>query len=50
MKYLLNTPLVSNLEKKYVDDVIKSSWLSINGKHTQIFKKNLKNLLVENIV
>lgn len=42
MKYLLNTPLVSNLEKKYVNDVLKSSWLSINGKHTKIFENKFK--------
>ena len=45
MKYLLNTPLVSNLEKKYVNDVLKSSWLSINGKHTKIFENKFKTFI-----
>ena len=45
MKYLLNSPLVSNLEKKYVNDVLKSSWLSINGKHTKIFENKFKTFI-----
>jgi perosamine synthetase len=45
MKFLLNTPLISNLEKKYVNDVLKSSWLSINGKHTKIFENKFKKFI-----
>lgn len=45
MKYLLNTPLISNLEKKYVHDVLKSTWLSINGYHTKIFENKFKKFI-----
>ena len=49
MKFHLNTPLVSNLEKKYVNDVLKSSWLSINGKHTKIFDLEKSNAFEQRI-
>ena len=39
MKYFLNKPAQSNLEKKYVLDVLRSNWLSSNGKHTVEFEK-----------
>ena len=39
MKLLLNTPSVSSLEKKYVNEAINQNWLSINGKNTKIFEK-----------
>ena len=39
MKFLLNTPSVSSLEKKYVNEAINQNWLSINGKNTKIFEK-----------
>ena len=39
MKYPLNIPSVSNLEKKYVNEAISQNWLSINGKNTNIFEK-----------
>ncbi len=45
MKFLLNTPLISNIEKKYVNDVLKNSWLSINGLHTKIFENKFKNFI-----
>ena len=45
MKYPLNIPYISKLEKKYVNDVLKSQWLSINGKHTQIFEKKFSKFL-----
>ena len=51
MKYLINSPSLSSLEKKYVNDVLKSTWLSSNGKHTLEFEKkvckflNVKNAL-----
>lgn len=45
MKYLLNTPYISRLEKKYVNDVLKNEWLSINGKHTQIFEKKISKFI-----
>ena len=45
MKYPLNIPYISKLEKEYVNDVLKSQWLSINGKHTQIFEKKFSKFL-----
>ena len=41
-KLFLNEPLVGSLEKKYLNDVINSSWLSINGKHTIDFENSIK--------
>ena len=35
---VLNEPFLSDLEQKYVLDVLESSWLSANGKHTKIFE------------
>ena len=45
MKYLINSPSLSSLEKKYVNDVLKSTWLSSNGKHTQEFEKKVCKFL-----
>tara|TARA_Y100000741_G_scaffold11234_1_gene9163 strand:- start:184 stop:1311 length:1128 start_codon:yes stop_codon:yes gene_type:complete len=45
MKYLINTPFINNLEKKYVNQVLKSGWLSSNGEHTKIFEKKICNYL-----
>ena len=45
MKYSLNLPSLSNLEKKYVLDVIRTGWLSSNGTHTQIFQKKFSKLI-----
>lgn len=45
MKYLINTPFITNKEKKYVNDVLNSGWLSINGKHTQNFEKKFSKFL-----
>ncbi len=45
MKYLINTPYISKLEKKYVNDVLRSGWLSINGTHTKIFEKKFNKFL-----
>ena len=45
MKYSLNLPSISSLEKKYVLDVINSGWLSSNGTHTQIFQKKFSKLI-----
>ena len=42
MKYLINSPLIDNLDKKYVNETINGGWLSSNGKNTKIFEK--KNL------
>ncbi len=45
MKYLINTPYISNLEKKYVLEVLNKGWLSINGDNTKIFEKKFNNYL-----
>ena len=39
MKYALNEPSISKLEKKYVLNALDKNWLSINGDHTRIFEK-----------
>ena len=45
MKYLLNIPSITKLEKKYVNDVLNKGWLSAEGEHTKIFEKKLSKLL-----
>ena len=45
MKYSLNKPSQSNLEREYVLDVLKSNWLSSNGKHTIEFEKKFSKFL-----
>lgn len=45
MKYFLNTPSLNNLEKKYILDVLKTTWLSSNGKHTREFEKKFVKFL-----
>jgi len=45
MKLLINKPSITNLEKKYVNDVLNKGWLSIDGEHTKIFEKKLSKLL-----
>ena len=44
-RIFLNHPSLSNLEKKYVLDVIKNKWLSSKGKHTKIFEKKLAKFI-----
>ena len=48
MKYSLNLPSLSSLEKKYVLDVVSTGWLSSNGTHTQIFQKKFLKLINRN--
>ena len=45
MKYILNIPNISSLEVNYVKDVLKSNWLSSNGKHNQIAEKKFSKLV-----
>jgi perosamine synthetase len=45
MKYLLNIPYITRLEKKYINQVLESGWLSINGKNTKKFEKKFSNYL-----
>lgn len=45
MKYLLNVPSITRLERKYVSDVLYKGWLSAEGEHTKIFEKKLSKFL-----
>ena len=45
MKFAINSPIIGALEKKYVADVLKKSWLSSNGEHTKIFQKKISKFL-----
>ena len=45
MKYLINKPNLSNLEKKYVLNALKSTWLSANGKNTKIFENKISKII-----
>lgn len=45
MKYILNKPNISNLEKKYVLDVLKTGWISSNGKHNLEAEKKFSKLV-----
>ena len=45
MKYSLNKPTQTKLEKKYVLDVLKKNWLSSNGEHTKYFEKKFAKYL-----
>ncbi len=38
MKFLINEPHISTLEKRYTNKVFDEKWLSINGKNTKIFE------------
>ena len=38
-KYRLNEPFLSELETRYVLDVLASNWLSSNGAHTESFER-----------
>ena len=39
MKYIINKPNLSKLEKKYVFEALSSTWLSSGGKNTKIFEE-----------
>ena len=45
MKFFLNSPNISSLEKTYVLDDVKNKWLSSNGKHTKIFQDKVAKFL-----
>ena len=45
MKYLINSPHISKLEKKYVLNALNSGWLSVNGKNTKEFEKKISKFL-----
>ena len=49
MKYILNKPNISLIEKKYVLDVLKSGWISSNGKHNMVAEKKFSKLVTKNI-
>ena len=44
MKYLINKPNLSNLEKKYVLNALKTTWLSSNGSNTKIFERKFSKI------
>ena len=44
MKYIINKPNLSKLEKKYVNEALNSTWLSSNGLNTKIFEKKFSKL------
>jgi len=45
MKYRLNEPYIKGKEKEYVNDVIDSGWLSVNGKHTKEFERQFAEMV-----
>ena len=45
MKYPLNEPNLSDLEKKYILEVLDSSWLSAGGNNTKIFEETFAEYL-----
>jgi perosamine synthetase len=45
MKFPLNIPSITNLEKKYVNNVLNTGWLSSGGIHTKIFEKKFSNIV-----
>jgi perosamine synthetase len=45
MKYLINKPNLSSLEKKYVNQALNTTWLSSNGDNTKIFQKKFSNFI-----
>lgn len=45
MRYILNKPNITNIEKKYVLDVLKTGWISSNGKHNLIAEKKFSKLV-----
>ena len=45
MKYILNKPNISSVEKKYILDVLKTGWISSNGKHNVIAEKKFSKLV-----
>jgi len=44
MKYIINRPNLSKLEKNYTLKALQSTWLSSNGKNTKIFEKKFSKL------
>lgn len=45
MKYLVNKPNLSSLEKKYVNQALNTTWLSANGENTKIFQNKFSKFL-----
>jgi len=45
MKYIINKPNLSSLEKKYVLEALSSTWLSSGGKNTKIFEEKFAKYL-----
>ena len=45
IKYFLNLPNISYKESAYVKNVLKTNWLSSNGKHNIIAEKKFCKLV-----
>ena len=45
IKYRINEPALSDLEKKYVLDVLEQNWLSAGGNHTEDFENLVSSYL-----
>ena len=45
IRYLINQPNISELERKYVLDVLDKGWLSAGGEHTLAFEETFANYL-----
>ena len=45
MKYILNKPNLSSIEKKYILDVLNTGWISSNGKHNLVAEKKFSKLV-----
>ena len=44
-KYSINEPSMSQLESKYVNDVLQSGWLSAGENNTKIFEETFAEYL-----
>jgi len=45
MKYPLNLPLITQYEKKFVNDVLKKNWISVNGEYNKIFENKFGKII-----
>lgn len=44
MKYRLSDPVITAKTHEYVNDVLKSGWLSIEGKYVRLFEEHMRNI------
>jgi perosamine synthetase len=45
MKYPLNLPFITKYEKKFVNDVLKKNWISVNGEYNKIFENKFGKII-----